>query len=160
MCKPLLIGYVVCLLGEQLYDASVAVAIYPTEDRELVFRAVNNFFPEAVPEFECDTGQYELYSCEVSLLNLHRLLREQRILDTARNQITSKVTAQHGGVVDIFVVRFNKQAALAGRVSFATGDESLGSIALRVESGRMDRLIDWLAPRTEGGRPVEEVTWP
>ena len=142
------------LLGERLYDATVAVSLYPTEDAGLVTDAVHRFFPDARLESEGDAGGYELLSSSVSLTRLHRLLREQRILDTARERM---LASRQG---DEMVLHFNKQAACAGKVSFAADPGPLGTIALRMESPHLGRLVDWLAPRTEDGRTPEETEWP
>jgi len=142
------------LFGEQLYSATIAVALYPTEELSLVSGAVVKLFGDVTIEFECEDDDHKLYSSGVSLLHFHDILREHRILDTARKEMLSNRDGE------VFVVHFNKQAACNGKVSFAVDDGPLGNIALRVESERLLQLIDWLAPITEEGLPVREVSWP
>jgi predicted RNA binding protein with dsRBD fold (UPF0201 family)/dephospho-CoA kinase len=142
------------LIGEYLYIATVAVVIYPTEEIELVYDAVRKLFGDADIEFECEVNGYELHSGDVSLIELHRLLRKQRILDTARKELLKNMEEGNS------VVHFNKQAASVVKVSFAADEGPLGNIALRIDCERIQNLIDWLAPRTKGGRPVNEVGFP
>ncbi len=71
------------------------------------------------------------------------------ILDTARSVMTS------GRVGDAVQFRLSKQAAFMGKVSFPPEEEPLGSLHVQITGG--ERVIDWLAPRTEGGVPVEEI---
>ncbi|MGB3944646.1 MAG: RNA-binding domain-containing protein, partial [Methanothrix sp.] len=84
-----------------------------------------------------------------ALSTFHRLLREQRILDTARSVFLA------GRVGDALQFRLNKQAATVGRISFPPEEEPLGSIHVEIRGPQL--LVDWLAPRTSEGRPVEEI---
>jgi predicted RNA binding protein with dsRBD fold (UPF0201 family) len=88
-----------------------------------------------------------------ALDRLHQLLRLQAILDSARK-------VMRAGKRDN-LVRFmlNKQVATVSKVSF-TGDESpLGPIVVAIEALDIERLIDYLAPRTRDGKPVEEIRY-
>ena len=42
-----------------------------------------------------------------------------------------------------------------GIVSFPAEEEPLGSLNIRITGG--ERVIDWLAPRTENGLPILEM---
>jgi hypothetical protein len=84
-----------------------------------------------------------------SLAAFHRLLREQRILDTARSVMLQ------GVVGDAVQFRLNKQAATVGRINFPPEEEPLGSIHVEIRGAAS--LIDWLAPRTVDGKPIEEI---
>ena len=42
-----------------------------------------------------------------------------------------------------------------GIVSFPAEEEALGSLNIRITGG--ERVIDWLAPRTENGAPILET---
>ncbi len=132
----------------------VSALVYPTELPEKVKTAITNLFPVelhieeyGIPRL-CGEGDLE------SLRLLHRRLREERILDTARHVLLTWV---EGNTTQF---RLNKQVAFAGKVNFPAGEESLGSINVEISTGDKEDLlktIDWLAPRTIEGKPVEEI---
>jgi predicted RNA binding protein with dsRBD fold (UPF0201 family) len=53
----------------------------------------------------------------------------------------------------------NKQVAAVGKVSFTTGESPLGPIVVTIETPDIERLIDYLAPRTRDGKPIEEIRY-
>jgi predicted RNA binding protein with dsRBD fold (UPF0201 family) len=114
---------------------------------EKVVRAVENIFPGLIMDILDD--RIEAYDGLDSLLTLHKLLREQKILDTARSVM---LTGRVGNAVQF---RLNKQAALMGLVSFPPDEEPLGSIHVQIIGD--ERMVDWLAPQTENGVPIEEI---
>jgi predicted RNA binding protein with dsRBD fold (UPF0201 family) len=128
-------------------EITISALIRPTEDGQKVARAVENIFPGLSLEIRPDrleaTGNVE------SLDKFHLLLRQQRILDTAR---AAMLRNRLGKSIQF---RLGKQAALAGRVNFPPDEEPLGSIHVQIAGG--ERLIDWLAPATENGVPVKEI---
>ncbi len=132
----------------------VSALVYPTEVKEKVATAIMNIIP--VELNLQDFGVPRLYG-EGGLENLrklHLLLREHRILDTARHFF---LTGIEGNTIQF---RLNKQVAFVGKVNFPAGDESLGSIYVEISAANEEdllKIIDWLAPRTIGGKPVEEI---
>ena len=139
-------------------EVEVRAEVKPTESSEKVLRALHNIFDADFCEEEA--GYIKLLvgrgGGEV-LLKLWRLLREQRILDAARQHL---VRGKRDRGLTFYL---NKQAAYMGRVSFCTfeyGESPLGSIVVDVETEDPDKLILWLAPRTVHGSPVEEVSEP
>ncbi len=132
----------------------VSALVYPTELPEKVKKAINNLFPVelhlqdfGIPAL-CGEGDLE------SLRLLHPRLREERILDTARHILLIGV---EGNTTQF---RLNKQVAFAGKVNFPAGEESLGSIYVEISAGDKEdimKIIDWLAPQTIKGKPVEEI---
>ena len=129
--------------------------VYPTEIEDRIRTAVTNLFPIelALQNFGIPRlyGEGDLES----LRKLHLLLREHHILDTARNIL---LTGVEGAIVQF---RLNKQVAYIGKVNFPAGEEILGSIYVEISAENKDdlqRVIDWLAPRTVDGKPVEEIT--
>ncbi len=132
----------------------ISALVYPTEIEEKVKAAIINAFPIqlclqdfGIPRL---SGEGDLES----LRKLHTLLREGRILDTARNILLSGIEGNN--------IQFclSKQVAFVGKVNFPAGEESLGSIYVEITSENKEELmkiIDWLAPRTIGGKPVEEI---
>ena len=91
----------------------------------------------------------EAYNGLESLKTFHALLREQKILDTARSVMLD------GLIGDVIQFRLNKQAALMGKVNFPPVEEPLGSIHVQITGG--EHIIDWLAPKTENGIPIREL---
>jgi predicted RNA binding protein with dsRBD fold (UPF0201 family) len=130
----------------------VEAEVRPTEAREKVKAAVWKIFPTLELG---ESGDYIVgESADVaSLSRLHQLLRQQMILDSARAVMTS---GRREGMTKFML---NKQVAFLGKVSFTDGESPLGPIVVTLEAPDIDRLIDYLAPRTEGGKPTREITY-
>ncbi len=121
--------------------------VRPTERVELVVSAVEKLFSGLIMDIRGD--RIEAYDGLDSLKSFHRLLREQKILDTARSVMLN------GLLGDTIQFRLNKQAALMGKVSFPPEEEPLGSVHVQIMGG--EKVIDWLAPKTENGVPIREL---
>jgi len=130
----------------------VEAEVRPTEAREKVEAAVKKIFPTLELK---QAGDYIVgESADVgSLSKLHQLLRQQAILDSVR----SAMLKRKQGETTQFML--NKQVAFVGRVSFTDGESPLGPIVVTLEAPDIDRLIDYLAPRTKEGRPIREITY-
>ncbi|MFZ2409965.1 MAG: RNA-binding domain-containing protein [Candidatus Methanoperedens sp.] len=133
---------------------NVSAPVYPTEIEEKVKTAITNLFPVelSIREFGIPIlyGEGDLESLRL----LHQRLREERILDTARNILLDGISG------DTTQFRLNKQVAFMGKVNFPAGEESLGSIYVEITAENMEdllKLIDWLSPRTIDGKPVGEI---
>lgn len=131
----------------------VSALVYPTEIEDKVKTAITGLFPVelAIREFGLPQiyGEGDLESLRL----LHQRLREERILDTARNILLAGIS----GSTTQF--RLNKQVAFMGKVNFPAGEESLGSIYVEITAENREdllKLIDWLSPRTIDGKPVGE----
>ncbi len=132
----------------------VFALVYPTEVRENVKTAIMNLIPVklllqdfGVPGL-CGEGNFD------SLRKLHQLLRENRILDTARQVFMNGI---EGNTIQF---KLNKQVAYVGNANFPAGEESLGSIHVEISAENKEaliKIIDWLSPRTVDGKPVEEI---
>ena len=126
----------------------------PTESLERVLGAVRRLIDIEDYSVE-EAGNVKVLVATSSLRGLerlHRLLREQRILDAARSVL--RRGRQQGRIV----FYLHKQAATVGKVSFVGGDQEspLGAIRVTIEYPDPDRVIDWLAPPTVMGRPLWE----
>ena len=127
---------------------------YPTEIQEKVKTAITNMVPVEL-NFQ-DFGVPRLYG-EGNIENLrklHLLLREERILDTARRIFLSGI---EGNTLQFCI---SKQVAYVGKINFPAGEESLGSIYVEISSENKEdllKIIDWLAPETIDGKPVVEI---
>jgi predicted RNA binding protein with dsRBD fold (UPF0201 family) len=133
---------------------AVSALVYPTEIEENVKKAITNLFPVELHTEEfgiprlCGEGDIE------SLRLLHLRLREERILDTARHVLMSGIS---GNTTQF---RLNKQVAFVGKVNFPAGEESLGSVYVEISADNREdllKIIDWLAPQTIDGKPIEEI---
>ncbi len=135
--------------------------VYPTEDTRRVLQAMNTIIPfnEEVDDVDIEEEEgrkvikvrKEGYE---ALMKLRTSFRNNRILDTARSLLMTK----RG---NLRALRFHKQAAYVGKVRLCDEDEMspLGVISLIIDyEGDARTLADWLAPRTERGRPVGEAT--
>ncbi|MCZ7393103.1 MAG: RNA-binding domain-containing protein [Candidatus Methanoperedens sp.] len=132
----------------------VSALVYPTEIEENVKKAITNLFPVELHTEEfgiprlCGEGNLE------GLRSLHLRLREEQILDTARHVLMSGIS---GNTTQF---RLNKQVAFTGKVNFPAGEESLGSVYVEITAENREdllKIIDWLAPQTIEGKPIEEI---
>ncbi len=128
-------------------EITVHAIVRPTERVEKVVSAIEKIFPGLIMDIRED--RIEAYDGPDSMTTFHKMLREQKILDTARSVMTK------GQVGNAIQFRLSKQAALMGMVNFPPDEEPLGSLHVQITGG--ERVIDWLAPRTEGGVPIEEI---
>lgn len=128
-------------------EVSIYSIIRNTERVELVVSAIEKIFPGLTMDIRED--RIEAYNGIESLKAFHRLLREQKILDTSRSVMLD------GLLGDVVQFRLNKQAALMEKVNFPPEEEPLGSIHVQITGG--ERIIDWLAPKTAAGIPVREL---
>uniref|UniRef100_A0A7J3X6C8 UPF0201 protein ENM88_03350 n=1 Tax=Thermofilum pendens TaxID=2269 RepID=A0A7J3X6C8_THEPE len=144
----------------------VRTYIFPTEDSQRVVKAVSNVIDLAGAKPLESKEPYESYRVVTwvfdslrPLERLRALLRSQRVLDAARASI-EKGLWEEG-------VKFylNKQAAYVGKASFCSmefGESPLGAITVIVFLEGCDPLkfLNWLAPKTKQGVPVEEEAQP
>jgi predicted RNA binding protein with dsRBD fold (UPF0201 family) len=130
----------------------VEAEIRPTEDQTKAEAAVKNIFPNL--EIASDGKSLVGESTEVLALDrLHYLLRMQMILDSARSVMHK---GKHDNVISFML---NKQVAMVGKLSFTEGESPLGPIVVTLEATDIDRLVDYLAPRTKDGRPIREIRY-
>jgi len=138
----------------------VEAEVRPTEDTGKVLKAISTIVKTDNARVE-DIGKgYRLIVIEStdisSLKPLHDVLRKFKILDTAREYMFKHKQK------DIVTLMFNKQAAYQGHPSFveSINESPLGAIIMTISSLQIDKVIDWLAPRTAHGKPLWEVEPP
>lgn len=123
---------------------TVSCPVYPSEDPDKIRSALLNLFP---------TGEFELLGQKMEgtadLDTFSKMIRRQKILDTARNQMQRGI---RGGNRTSF--NLNKQVATVGKVSFVDYRTALGTITVTVEDPDIDGLIDRVAPMTVNGEEV------
>jgi predicted RNA binding protein with dsRBD fold (UPF0201 family) len=130
-------------------DVRVTAPVHPTELADRVADAVENLFPGADVTDEGSRVVAATHTVE----EFREQLFEQRILDTARKQFQANQTS------DGFTFDLKKQAAFNGTVNFAVGNpDELGDIHVEVtvRQPEVQQFIDYLAPETEDGDPIEE----
>ncbi|OYT64403.1 hypothetical protein B6U74_05695 [Candidatus Bathyarchaeota archaeon ex4484_205] len=130
-------------------EVLVRSVVYPTEDESKVIRAMENLFPMGKFEVRSSGEEMKEVFCkgytEKFLGRLYSLLREERILNTAR-KIIKKNYDREEGKIRLF---FNKQAAYVGRLNFTEGETPLGPIEVEItiEEKEFRDFLDWMAPR-------------
>jgi len=125
-------------------DVQVTTPLNPTEVRDRVEAAITNLFPTA----EVEEGHGELLAGAHSMERFAERLREQNIVDAARDVFYGNLEG------DTFAFDLKKQAAHEGVVNFSVGNpDELGDlhVRVRVEEPDAEAFIDHLAPQTEGG---------
>lgn len=133
-----------------IYSVDVRI-VAPVRDTEVTSRvrdAVENLFPDVA--FEHESGQ--LVGRTHSLDHFSEQLHEQEILDTARREFDRREGE------DGFSFALKKQAAFKGVVNFSVGNpDELGDIEVHVtvEEPDVDAFIDYVAPPTEEGKPID-----
>ena len=115
----------------------VSAPVHPTEDETAVRRSVLNLFPDITLERQDGTLAGSGTGALV-LARLRRRLREMRIRDTARSQLT------RGTLEGAIHITLNKQSAFARIPNFSTGGAPLGDIDVTLRTGDLPPLIEWM----------------
>lgn len=142
-----------------MFILTVTCEVRPTEDKDKVIKAVTNLFSldriEVIEDYPYSKLVGESSKVE-SLIKLHRILRQERILDTFRSVLLSNKV---GNMTEF---KLNKQSAYVGRATLVSLDSEspLGPITVKIVSDKIDEIIDWLAPKTVRGHPTEEKSIP
>jgi predicted RNA binding protein with dsRBD fold (UPF0201 family) len=129
---------------------SVEAEVKPSEDPSRVERAVKNLFPS----LPLERGEERVVGTSEDpavLSHLKELLRLQAIRDSSRSVL---LKGRGEGRLEFGL---NKQAAFVGKVSFTEGETPLGPIRVVVESEKPELVVDYLAPRTRGGKALREI---
>ncbi|MFH1773925.1 MAG: RNA-binding domain-containing protein [Methanobacteriota archaeon] len=128
----------------------VRAEVYLTENLDKVKAAIRNLFEAAIREEEGESVKYLVAMGEgrESLKRFYTLLRSQSILDSARSVLLGKIEGSKTSF------SLNKQAAYAGVISFSEST-LLGSIEVEIYDEEIEKLVDWLSPKTIGGKEIE-----
>lgn len=117
----------------------VKAKINPSEDPEKVENAIKNIFPSV--DLETTKGYVKGEKKGLKPLeDLRNKLGLQAIRDTARSEFKK---GKSGNTLHFYL---NKQAATVDKVSFSDGETPLGPIKVTIESEKINKLIDYLAP--------------
>ena len=131
---------------------SVSTVVRPHEDPRRVTESVQALFPdwnpESVPDAQCfpnSKGEVELKGTSDSLDVVLKIVREQRVLDTALDAMAMSLVGESTAF------SLSRQSALTGKVSFVLDGDPLGGMMEVVVEGRDLGL--WLEQQTwHGGR--------
>jgi predicted RNA binding protein with dsRBD fold (UPF0201 family) len=129
-------------------DVEISAPVNDTEVTARVADAIRNLFPEADPTHR----EGELSAGVHSLKGFSEELHRAEILDTARSVFFNNLAG------DRFAFDLKKQAAFEGRVNFAVGEPAeLGDIhvVVTVREPDAEAFIDYVAPPTEDGKPID-----
>ncbi|MEM0263470.1 MAG: RNA-binding domain-containing protein [Saccharolobus sp.] len=127
--------------------------VRPSEDLNKVLNSIANFFTYDKMDIRKE-GIIQILVLESStlksLLKLHRALRNERILDSARKYLFKGI---EGNSINFMI---HKQAAAIGVLSFVDSDNEspLGAINFYIQHSNPQLVIDWLAPKTSHGVPL------
>ncbi|GKZ15141.1 RNA-binding domain-containing protein [Haladaptatus sp. T7] len=129
-------------------DIRITAPVNDTEIEARVTDAIENVFPGAETESKAGEVVAEAHSVE----HFSELLHRQEILDTARGEFFS------GRDGDTLSFDLKKQAAFQGVVNFAVGNpDELGElhVRMRVTDPTVEEFVDYVAPPTEDGKPID-----
>lgn len=128
----------------------VRAEVHLTENPDKVKAAIRKLFEIAVGEKEGESVKYLIATGEgrESLKRFYTLLRSQSILDSARSVLLSKIEGNKTSF------SLNKQAAYAGVISFSEST-LLGGIEVEIYDEEIEKLIDWLSPKTIRGKEIK-----
>jgi predicted RNA binding protein with dsRBD fold (UPF0201 family) len=143
-----------------LVKVYVETELRPSEDINKVIKAIQNVFDyEKMEKMPLREG-FELlvFSSTTlrSIIKLHKLLRNQRILDAARKHLIT------GKRENVLTFKIHKQACYSGKISFVNNDNESpnGPIKFIIYHNEINKVIDWLTPKTKEGRPINEIEIP
>ncbi|MEM0089608.1 MAG: AAA family ATPase [Archaeoglobaceae archaeon] len=130
-------------------EVEIETFVHPTEEEERVVKAIRNLFPDAKIEIE----DHKVFAIARDLKQFKELLKRQRILDTARSEL---LRGRKGNEIVVFL---NKQTATVSRINFCEENVALSplKVTFRLINVPFQRFLDYLAPITKDGKPVNEV---
>ncbi|MFP4655153.1 MAG: AAA family ATPase [Methanohalobium sp.] len=148
------------LIEYLMVEVEVSAVVNPTENEDYVADAVRHIFGDIEMEIintEQANKRHLSGSGDIGALkNLHEMFRKEKILDTGRMQLEEGISID--GLSTHFII--NKQVASVGRLNFPADEEPLGSIHVIItvnSKDKMKKILDWLTPPTEDGRPKFEM---
>ncbi|UOY10174.1 RNA-binding domain-containing protein [Methanonatronarchaeum sp. AMET6-2] len=135
-------------------EVEIETPIYPTENQEKISEMMKTLFPSIEIEIHEDEGKKLLkaYGDKKSLEKLRERIWEQKILDTSRSVLTRN---RENNETEFSI---NKQTAVVNKINFKESD-ILGTIDIKIKEEapeELDKTIDWIAPETEEGKPIEK----
>jgi len=124
---------------------NISVPVYPSEDPEKVRGAVLGIFPDVSLTGTDDA----MHGTTDNMDSFMTQIRRQKMLDSVRAVMI------RGRIGNVIAFRINKQAATAGKISFAEERAVLGSIEVTVKDDMIQETIDKVAPATVDGEEIK-----
>jgi len=127
-------------------NVRVTAPVNPTEDPTKVLKALRNLFPKIEFRIVGD-GPFKIYLGEAE--GLDPLERLKELWKAERIRVAAREYMRKHRVGRVYTLFFHKQAAYAGRASFAEaeGESPLGAISLEISCDDPESLLNWI---TEG----------
>ncbi|MHA2059307.1 MAG: RNA-binding domain-containing protein [Candidatus Ranarchaeia archaeon] len=149
-------------------EARVETLFFPSEDKMKILQGISIILDTEHSSYKVQVETHDGNQWLVAggksfqiLAPIYNALRKHRILDTARKTFRSQLPKENSDEIDPeeIVIHFNKQHASAGKIRLSppTGESPLGAIHLILSSSNLSYLIDWLTPRTQRGKPLENL---
>lgn len=132
-----------------MLQISLSCPCHPTEPPEKVVQAITNIFPDASLEIE----ETEILGNSSDLATFKKMIREQKIRDTARQVLAHSVSG------NTMAFHLNKQAAFVSKVNFTESKIVLGTITVKISGDDIQSMIEELAPKKmaeDGGVEKED----
>jgi len=146
-------------MSEEKFEVEVETPLYPTESKDAVIQAILNIIPAEEEEIEIIEANPPILRLKrrghEALMKIHRLLREERILDTTRDVLIRSL--KRSGIMMLLI---HKQAAYMGELRLCSSEEEspLGAIRVKLSfKGDIALFLDWLTPKTISGRVPREI---
>ncbi len=128
------------------------IPFYSTEDRKKIEQIVLNLLGE-VPELTEVKEKNRVYLVAdkirtEALRSFFMYVRKQEILDTVRSCVV--IYPEEGEVV----FNIHKQALMVEKIAVVSSDtySPLGNLKLIIQSGNIEKFLDWFVPETSEGK--------
>ncbi len=136
-----------------MIEMEIEAPVYHTESRDKVEKALKSVVDTTYTLLE-GVGLKVLRGKAQGLeglVKLHQQLREQLIVESARKILVRNIM---GNTVTFYL---HKQAAFMGKIHFCQpeSESPMGSIKVTIKSTNIEKLVDWLTPKTIEGKPLE-----
>ena len=148
-------------------NVRVETLFFPSESKSRILEGISAILDPTHPSYRIKEVIRERNKWLIAsgksfhvLAPIYFALRKNRILDTARKILKSQLNqAEDDSTPDEIVIHFNKQHASSGKIHLSppSGESPLGAIHLFLSSSNLPYLIDWLTPRTQRGKPIENL---
>ncbi len=135
-------------------NIEIRCIVSPTEDQNLVHKAISNLFP-MLPITSANDEIFARTDDQLVLDWLRARIFEQRIIDVVRTRLLANLSGLST------ILQLDKQFALTNKVRVIDDDEEppLGAIRLRLsftDEFEFHQFLHWFTPPTVDGRVVSQ----
>ncbi len=131
---------------------NVRIPFYSTENKSKLVTCINNllgYIPEISEEVISGKRFLKTEDCSVDKIqDFFNYIRETEILDTVRSCAILDYSSS------ALVFNLHKQALYSGKLAAVTADTTspLGNVELWIFGSYPEKILDWIAPQTIGGK--------